>query len=143
MPDYGPVDVLVTTLANPAFDGRVLASIERLTSSGAIRVVDAMILLMEQDGSVRGLDVEDVGPKDAALLGYRRLDGPGLFDSASAEHFTEGMTPGSVVIAVAFENTWQTTITDSLKSVGAEMCLWERLKPDAVHQAFGATGWME
>lgn len=143
MTAVGDVDVLVTTLTNPGFDGRVLAAIERFTSSGAIRVVDALMLIMEADGSIRALDVEDVGPKDAALLGYRGRPGQGLFDSSNAEHFTEGMVPGSVVIAVAFENTWAVTITDALRSVGADMCLWERLDPAAVHEAFGPSGWTE
>jgi hypothetical protein len=61
--DYGPVDVIVASLSTAYFDGRVLATIEQFTKSGAIRVLDAMLIVMDEDGTIRGLDVEDVGPR--------------------------------------------------------------------------------
>jgi len=134
--NYGPVDVLVASVPSPRFDGRIMATIERLTSSGAIRVLDAMLLVMDEDGTIRGLDVEDVGPKDAAMLGYRRSGTRGLFDSANADEFTQGMVPGSAVVALAIEGTRETVLRQSLMGIGADMAFTRRLPSAEVHEAF-------
>ena len=44
---YGPVDVVVLAMGEPKFDGSILVELERLASAGTIRVLDAMVLLMD------------------------------------------------------------------------------------------------
>jgi len=47
---YGPVDVIVLAMGEPKFDGSILLELERLASAGTIRVLDAMVMLMTDDG---------------------------------------------------------------------------------------------
>ena len=139
MRTYGPVQMLVASVPSPRFDGRVLAMIEQFTKSGAIRILDAMLLVMDEDGSIHGLDAEDLGPKDAAILGFRTSHTRGLFDSAEADEFTEGMVPGAVVVALAIESTWATALRQSLVDTGADMTFLKPVAPVDVHDAFDTT----
>lgn len=137
MNGYGPVDVLVVSVPQARFDGRLLATIEQPTKNGSIRVLDAMLIVMDDDGTIRGLDVEDLGPRDAEILGFTGSKTRGMFDSSNAAEYTEGMVPGSAVIAMAIENTWVTALKKSLAGVGAGACFFKRATPQAVHEAFG------
>jgi len=57
---HGPVDVVVLAAGEPRFDGGVFAELERQTASGTIRVLDAMILLKDDEGQIGRLDLEDL-----------------------------------------------------------------------------------
>ena len=63
---HGPVDVIVLAAGEPRFDGGVLAELERQAASGTIRVLDAMILLKDDDGECYTLDLEDLPAEDEA-----------------------------------------------------------------------------
>ncbi len=46
----GPVDVLLLAAGVPHFDGSVLAELERLSAARTIRVLDALVLLKDDQG---------------------------------------------------------------------------------------------
>jgi hypothetical protein len=99
------VDVVVLAAGEPRFEGGVLAELERQTASGTIRVLDAMILLKDEEGKCWGLDLENLPPEEAAALGFIDTGARGLFDSEDADTLFEGMVPGSAVVALAIEHT--------------------------------------
>ena len=47
----GPVDVIVVAGGIPRFDGSVFNELERLAKAGTIRVLDAMILVKNEEGN--------------------------------------------------------------------------------------------
>ena len=61
---HGPVDVVVLASGEPRFDGNVFAELERQAESGTIRVLDAMILLKDDQGEVFRLNLEDLPAED-------------------------------------------------------------------------------
>ena len=63
---HGPIDVIVLAAGEPRFDGGVLAELERQAATGTIRVLDAMILVKDESGVHKTLDIEDLPEKDAA-----------------------------------------------------------------------------
>src|SRR5437016_1567197 len=73
----GPVQLIVLGFNHPDFHGEIIAELERLRESDAIRVVDAMAVYKDADG---GLEVEhlsnlteqeaiEYGTKIGALIG--------------------------------------------------------------------------
>ena len=137
---HGPVDVIVLAAGEPRFDGNVLAELERQAASGTIRVLDAMILLKGDDGVVYTLDIEDLPAEEAARLGFIDTGTRGLFDSYDAETFTEGMVPGSVVVALAIEHTWALALVNALYQSGVDVALNFRVPALIVDEAFASLG---
>jgi len=137
---HGPVDVIVLAAGEPRFDGGVLAELERQAASGTIRVLDAMILLKDQDGRCWSLNIEELPPEDAAALGFIETGTRGLFDSEDAETLFEGMVPGSAVVALAIEHTWALALVNALYQAGVDVAMNFRVPALVVDEAFASLG---
>ena len=135
---HGPVDVIVLAAGEPRFDGGVLAELERQAATGTIRVLDAMILLKDEDGRQWALDLEDLPPQDAAALGFVETGTRGLFDSEDADTLYEGMVPGSAVVALAIEHTWALALVNAIYQAGADVALNFRVPALVVDEAFAS-----
>jgi hypothetical protein len=137
---HGPVDVIVLAAGEPRFDGGVLAELERQAESGTIKVLDAMILLKDEAGQVYSLDIEDLPPEQAAAVGFIETGTHGLFDSEDAAIFSEGMVPGSAVVALAIEHTWALALVNALYQAGVDVALNFRVPALVVDEAFASLG---
>jgi hypothetical protein len=133
---HGPVDVVVLAAGEPRFDGGVLAELERQAASGTIRVLDALILVKDESGVRKSLDIEDLPPQDAKALGFIDTGTRGLFDSEDAATLWEGMVPGSAVVALAIEHTWALALVNALYQNGVEVALNFRVPAPIVDEAF-------
>jgi len=137
---HGPVDVVVVATGSPNFDGSILAELERAVSTGAIRVLDAMVLVKGEDETVVGLDLEDLPEEEKALLGFIETGTRGLFDAEDEATLTEGLAPGSAIIALAIEQAWAIGLMNALENFGAEIALSTRIPAVVVDERLAALG---
>jgi hypothetical protein len=137
---HGPIDVIVLAAGEPRFDGGVLAELERQAASGTIRVVDAMILVKDESGVRKSINLEDLPPQDAAALGFIETGTRGLFDTEDAATLWEGMAPGSAVVALAIEHTWALALVNALYQAGVDVALNFRVQAPIVDEAFASLG---
>jgi len=140
MINHGPVDVIVLAAGEPRFDGGVLAELERQAASGTIRVLDAMILVKDESGVRKSLNLEDLPPQDVKALGFIETGTRGLFDSGDADMLWEGMVPGSAVVALAIEHTWALALVNALYQNGVDVALNFRVPAPIVDEAFASLG---
>jgi len=135
---HGPVDVVVLAAGEPRLDGGVFAELERQAAAGTIRVLDAMILLKDDQGGVARLDLEDLPADLAAAVGFIETGTRGLFDSEDAETLIEGMVPGSAVLALAIEHTWAVALVNAVWQAGVDVALNFRVPALVVDEAFAS-----
>jgi hypothetical protein len=138
--EYGPVDVVVVATGSPKFDGSILAELERVAATGAIRVLDAMVLLKADDETVIGLDLEDLPAEEKAMLGFIETGTRGLFDAEDAATLAEGLTPGSAIIALAIEHSWAVGLINAMYAQGAEIAISTRIPAAIVNERLTALG---
>jgi hypothetical protein len=133
---------MIIAFGEPQFDGSVLAELERLAAAGTIRVLDALVLMKEEDGTEMTLDMEDLPAEEQTRLGFVQTGTKGLFDSSDAEALLEGLTPGSAVLAIAIEHAWAIDLANAIMNVGAEIAMSTRIPAVEVDAAFAslATG---
>jgi hypothetical protein len=135
---FGPVDVIVLATGEPRFDGSIMAELERLASTGTIRVLDAMLLIVDPSGAVLGLDIEDLPAEDAAKFGFINSGTRGLFDAEDSAALAEGMAPGSALLALAIENSWAVPLMNDFIEAGVEIALPTRIPAPIVDDALAA-----
>ena len=140
MIQHGPVDVIVLAAGEPRLDGGVFAELERQAASGTIRVLDAMILMKDEQGGVARLDLEDLPADMAAAVGFIETGTRGLFDSEDAATLIEGMVPGSAVVALAIEHTWALALVNAMYQAGVDVALNFRVPALVVDEAFASIG---
>jgi hypothetical protein len=95
-----------------------------------------LILVKDESGVRKSLDIEDLPPQDAKALGFIDTGTRGLFDSEDAATLWEGMVPGSAVVALAIEHTWALALVNALYQNGVEVALNFRVPAPIVDEAF-------
>jgi hypothetical protein len=135
---YGPVDVVILATDEAKIDGSILAALGDAVEAGSIRVLDAMMLAMDEDGKRFSLDIEDLGPEAKEKLGFIDTGTRGLFDSEDTATLFEGMVPGSVVLALALENAWAVPVMNAFEAAGAQLALHTRIPAVIIDDALAA-----
>ncbi len=138
MLNRGPVDVTVMAIGTPNFEGKVFAELERLVAAGTIRVLDAMILLKDEEGNAWRLQLHELPVEQQEAVGFIASETRGLFDTEDASTLTEGMVPGSAVVALAIEHVWAITLVNALRDSGVETALTYRVPATVVDEAFAS-----
>lgn len=134
----GPVDVVVLAAGEPRMDGSVYKELERQAAKGTIRVLDAMVLCKDEDGTCWSLDLEDLPADEAAAVGFIDTGTRGLFDAEDEEILYEGMVPGSALLALAIEHVWAVDLVNALEDAGMEAALNFRVPAPIVEEAFAS-----
>lgn len=137
---YGPVDVVVLAAGEPRFDGSILAELERAAASGTIRLLDAMLLLKDEDGQCWRVDLEDLPEDQQAALAFVETGTRGMFDSDDAGVLFEGMVPGSAVVALAIEHKWAVDLVNAIFDAGVELAFQYRVPAVIVDEAYASLG---
>ena len=135
---HGPVDVVVLTFDDPKFDGSVTSQLVELAQLGIIRVLDAAVVTMSEEGVHTSLDLEDLPADEAALLGYIDTGTRGLFDADDVQALFEGLAPGTAAAALAIEHRWAVGLAEAIDNVGGEVALQMRVPAAMVNEAFAA-----
>ena len=138
MIEHGPIDVLVLAFADPRFDGSIFAELEKQAAAGIIRVVDAMVLLRDEDSQCYRLDIEDLPEDLAAAVGFVARETRGLLDSEDANALLAGMAPGSTVVALAIEHTWAIPLVNDIVDAGVEIAMNYRIPATLVEEAYAS-----
>jgi hypothetical protein len=138
--EHGPVDVIIVAGGEPKLDGSILSELIRLAGEGTIRVLDAMVITMEEDGTVNKLDMEELPAELEEALGFVETGTRGMFDSDDFDMLVEAMVPGSAVAAFAIEHAWIVGFTDVMKAAGVEYGMTVHIPDPIVDDALSAVG---
>jgi hypothetical protein len=127
IPPAGPVDIAVVGFPDQAPDSRVTSALAEAVASGAVRVLDALVVQKAEDGAVTVIDVEDAD--DALeLLGYP-ADLPGLLSEPDATEVAAELPEGTSALIIAWENVWAVRLRQALAEAGGVVALHERIDP--------------
>ena len=138
MLEHGPIDVIALAFGSPRVEGRILAELERRTGDDTIRVLDAMLLIRDDDGACWTVDMEDLPDAQKSALGFIETGTRGLFDSDDSDALFEGMVPGSAILALAIEHVWAVGLVNAVVDAGADVALQFRVPAVVVDEAFAA-----
>ncbi|HVA85099.1 MAG TPA: LuxR C-terminal-related transcriptional regulator [Candidatus Saccharimonadales bacterium] len=125
----GPTQLLVVgSGGGAAFEGRILEEIDRLQGRGVLRLLDALFVTKNEDGTITRLAIggDDLGelivsvvPLDAAglfgLLAGNDVSGP---DIADANRLAESLTPGDALAFLLVEHRWARPLFDAIADTG-------------------------
>jgi uncharacterized membrane protein len=139
----GPVQLIVLGFSHPNFHGEVIAELERLRQSDAIKVIDALavhkdaagdievmhlsnlttdeaIELGSKIGALIGLGIEgEEGAEEGALMGaVAAEDGIEVFSDEQAWDILEDIPNDSAAALVLIEHHWAVPLRDAIMRAG-------------------------
>lgn len=136
--ELGPIDYVI--LEFPAgeahFSGEVIEELARLAEAKTIRIMDMLVLIKNEDGSVDGSelsDLADLGPLAAFvedLAEWLALD--------DVEHLAAAMEPGSVAGVLVYENLWAAPFGAAARRAGGQLIANGRIPIQAIMAAVEA-----
>ena len=136
--EMGPIDYLVVEFpaGQANFTGESAAELLKLHDAGTIRVMDLLVLVKNEDGSVDATELEDMSEADELM----RIEAE-LAETLAADDvvtLAEAMTPGSVAGVVVYENLWAAPFAASIRHAGGQLVADGRIPPQALIAAIEA-----
>ena len=132
--DMGPVDYLVVEFPAGAqnFSGEMAAELARLSESGAIRILDLLILQKNEDGSVEGVEIDEASESPGDDLRMLEADVAEILAAEDVENLAEAMLPGSVAGVLVWENRWAAPFASATRRSGGQLIATGRIPIQAI-----------
>jgi len=135
----GPVDVLV--IAYPAgapATGEAIPILLDLVDRGIVRVLDALFVRKEADGTFSGFDLADLDADTAGDLTVFAGATSGLLDGDDVAAAAAEIKPGSAAVMIVYENKWAAHFIAAVRRNGGELIAHERIGVQQVIDALDA-----
>jgi hypothetical protein len=130
--ELGPVDYVVVEFPVGAsnFTGEMATELIALVDSGAIRLIDVLVLTKAVDGTVDAMELSDVGE-----LGALRALEAELAELLAAEdvaHLAAAMDPGTTAGVLVWENLWAAPFASAARRSGGQLIASGRIPIQAI-----------
>lgn len=141
--ELGPVDYLIIEFPAGAqhFTGEGAAELLKLHDAGIIRIMDLVILIKAEDGSVEAQELSDL----PEMGEFERIEAE-LAETLAADDvvtLAEAMRPGSVAAALVYENTWAAPFASAMRRAGGQLVADGRIPIQAIIAAVEADAALE
>jgi len=135
--DVGPIDFLAVELPGAKLQGRGLAALVDLTDRGIIRILDLVVVQVDENGftAMELTDLDGDGELDLAVFEGVRS---GLLDDEDVAQSAGLVDPGNAVALLVYENTWAGPFVSAMREAGAEVVASGRIPAEDVVAALEA-----
>jgi Family of unknown function (DUF6325) len=130
MTSVGPVQFIAVGFPEDAtYEGRILAQIEKIEVSGALRVLDVLFVRKDPDtGELQTIDVQS--EELQALAGTRTLG----VSRREIEGVGDELAPGQAAGMILVEHVWARDLAEAIESTGGGVLAQGLLGPDAIEE---------
>ncbi|MGZ4248243.1 MAG: DUF6325 family protein [Solirubrobacteraceae bacterium] len=137
--ELGPIDVVV--IAYPAgapMTGEAIPILLDLVDRGIVRVLDALFVRKEDDGTFAGFDLADLDEETAGDLTAFAGATSGLLDDDDVATAAAEIEPGSAALMIVYENRWAAHFIAAVRRNGGELIGHQRVGAQQLIDALDA-----
>ena len=136
----GPVELVVVGFPGSRFSGEIQPRIQDLVDRNIVNIVDALLVMKDDQGDVTFFELEELEDGDADLRALHacvseELD---LISDEDAEVFAAELAPGSSALAIAFEHTWMRPVRDAVINSGGVLIADVQIPAQVVDEVLDA-----
>lgn len=135
--EMGPIDYILVEWPGRQPNGEVAPHLVDLVDRGLIRILDLTFIAKAEDGTVRGIEIADVGGEVAELSVFEGASS-GLLSDEDVEEAGGAMKPGTSAALLVFENTWAGPFAAAVRRSGGQLAASGRIPVQAVLAALDA-----
>ena len=117
----GPISYLVVVFPGAKMTGAGFAQLVELVNRGLIRILDLRFVMRDADGTVRGLDLQDLDHDGSLDLTVFEGVSSGILDDSDLADAAPVIDPGSAAGILVFENRWAASFTQALRDSGGQL----------------------
>jgi Family of unknown function (DUF6325) len=137
--ELGPIDVAVIAYpADAPMTGEAVPLLVDLVERGLIRVLDALFVMKEQDGTFTGFEARDLDDKGVGDFAVFDGASSGLLGDEDAEKAAAALEPGSAAVMIVYENRWLAPLIAAVRRNGGQAVAFERIPTQDLLDALDA-----
>jgi len=133
--DMGPIDYLVVEFPHRSQAGEGLPLFVDLVDRGIIRVLDLAFIHKDPDGSVRRMQLSELGPQLAVFEGASA----NLLVQDDIDNAASAIQPDSTAFILIYENSWAAPLGRAMRRGGGQLVATGRLPIQGLLAALDAT----
>jgi len=135
--ESGPIDYLIVEFPSEAMTGEAFPLLVDLVDRGIVRVLDLLVLRKEDDGTVTGLELDELADCTTGLEIFAGAVS-GLLGHEDLAEAAEAVEPGRTAAVLVYENVWAAPFATALRRGGAQLVAGGRIPVQAVLAALEA-----
>lgn len=128
----GPIDYLVLEFPGNHMTGEVFPLLVDLVDRELVRILDLAFVRKEIDGSVVGLELEDLNGDGNLDLTVFEGASSGLLGDDDLEEAGHALQPGSSAGILVYENLWAAPLATAVRRSGGQLVASGRIPVQAV-----------
>jgi len=130
--ELGPVDYVIVEFPAGAsnFTGEMAAELVALSNAGTIRVIDMLVLVKNDEGSVDALELSDLD--DLGELQTLEAELAELLAADDVDNLAAAMDPGSTAGVIIYENLWAAPFASAARRAGGQLIANGRIPIQAI-----------
>lgn len=130
--ELGTVDYLIIEFPAGAsnFTGEMAKELVALVDAGTIRVIDILILIKDEDGSIEAMELSDI--EELGELQVLEKELAELLAADDVVHLAAAMDPGSVAGVLIYENVWAAPFAAAARRSGGQLIANGRIPIQAI-----------
>ena len=126
--DLGPIDIVV--IAYPAgapMTGDAVPLLVDLVDRGIIRVLDAMFVIKEEDGTFSGFQATDLSNDSVGDFTAFEGASSGLLGDEDVATAADAIEPGTAAVMIVYENRWAAPFAAAVRRNGGRLVDFQRI----------------
>jgi hypothetical protein len=129
--ELGPIDYLVVEWPGRQPQGEVAPELLKLVESGTIRVLDLALITKAEDGTVSGIEIDELG-EDGGQVEMFAEASSGMLDEDDLSEAAEALEPGTAAALLVYENSWAAGFASAVRRSGGQLVASGRIPTQAV-----------
>jgi len=130
----GPIDFLALEFPGNKFDGSILTSIFELVQAEIIRVIDLVVIVKDQEGSVFVRELKELDPDTVRILDPLQVEVSSMITRNDVDNIAAALGNNSTAAALLFENLWAIKTKQAMLDADARVLMFERIPHEVVEQ---------
>ena len=131
----GPVQYMVVAFPGNKFKGEIAPALSDLVEAGTIRIIDLAFIVKDADGSMAGMELEDVGSDVFQAFESLTAERGGFVSEEDLQAVAGALEPNSAAAILVWEDVWATQLTDALANAGGQLVDIQRVPRELVEEA--------
>jgi len=135
--EMGPIDYLLVEWPGRQPNGEAAPYLVDLVERGLIRILDLTFIAKDEDGSVAGLELSDLGDGAAELSVFEGASS-GLISDDDVNEAAAALEPGTSAALLVYENSWAGPFAAAVRRSGGQLVASGRIPAEDVLAALDA-----
>jgi uncharacterized membrane protein len=135
--EMGPVDYILVEWPGRQPNGEVAPHLVDLVDRGLIRILDLAFVTKDEDETVAGIELADLGDSAGELEVFEGASS-GLLSDDDLTEAAAALEPGTSAAILVFENTWAAPFAAAVRRSGGQLVASGRIPVQAILAALDA-----